>query len=599
MAVNSYRKDQFLITRGKLENIPEYLNQVEKLTSAYFYYEKSSNLTQVIDEDVNIIMLGYVLDIRDSKKDSNEILKHLSKQYKISREYFYDALDYLNGRYILIVDDSDDTQVYTDATSMKPIYYWNKELFGSHEVIVREVVKKNRNVTLKTRWTNGYMDYTGTQSIYKFNCNNYFSFKENQFSRYFPRYDIENQSAEEIAEKTIPFLKNQVEWLSKLDKTLYLSLTGGMDSKVSLAILKSIKSKLNLFTYLIDFEKEKEGPRKDIYTRDKELVDRLVYNFDLKHKYYNFEDLNIPDEFIKQMKYNFSSAHSDEVAYLVRENMDFNSIHIKSNIYEMAKLPYTQSGYKVTKIEDGYNISKKWLPRSIRDKNDIGKKMYLDAARRCNLNREEILNANLSMMLYLESKLSNWHSSITQETEGIQETFIFFNSKFLLRNLLSLKMDERRNTILLSLYIKAFWPFLNYQVANSYNTLDVYRSNRIELVHPIESLRIANPMNVSMKTIENKVTVKPYDGIALRDTNISFEVVNDSSEDVSVNIKSNYSHPEKNIFIIINKKKLSINNYIEGQNINIKGKTSIQVQIEYRKNFKYNSWVKAGELTIG
>ena len=49
MAVHSYRKDQFLITRGQLESIPEYLDQVEKLTNAYFYYEKSSNLTQIID----------------------------------------------------------------------------------------------------------------------------------------------------------------------------------------------------------------------------------------------------------------------------------------------------------------------------------------------------------------------------------------------------------------------------------------------------------------------------------------------------------------------------------------------------------------------
>src|SRR5690625_402763 len=113
MAVHSYRKDQFLITRGQLESIPEYLDQVEKLTNAYFYYEKSSNLTQIIDEDVNIIMLGYILDIRDSKKSSNEILEYLSKQYKISREYFYDALDYLNGRYILIVNDPEDTQIYT------------------------------------------------------------------------------------------------------------------------------------------------------------------------------------------------------------------------------------------------------------------------------------------------------------------------------------------------------------------------------------------------------------------------------------------------------------------------------------------------------
>lgn len=598
MVIKSYRKDQFLISNEKLENIPEYLDHEEKLSNAYFYYENSSNLTHYIDGEITIYMLGYILDIRNPKKDYDEILEDLNKQYRKSHEHFHDTLDYFNGRYILIISDSTDTQIYTDATSMKPIFYWNKELFGSHEVIVREVVNSNKGTTLKTRWTNGYMDYTGTQSIYKFNCNNYFSFKENSFNRYFPRYEIENQSVNEIVEKTIPLLRNQVEWLSRLDKTLYISVTGGVDSKVSLAILKSIKSKLNLFTYLIDFEMEKDGPRKEIYLRDKELVDRLVYNFDLNHDYYNFGDLNIPEEFIKKMKYNFSSAHSNEVAYLVRENMDCGSIHIKSNIYEMAKLPYTQSGYKVTKIEDGYNISKKWLPKSIRDKNDVGKKMYLAAADRCNLTRENILNANLSMMLYLESKLSNWHSCITQETDAVQETFILFNSKYLLRNLLSLKMNDRVNATLLHMYIKEFWPFLNYQVANSYDTLEVYKDNYVDVVHPNEYLKIINPMNVSISNNGNTIYIKPTNGIALRDTKINFEILNDSTSDVSVNIKSYYSHPEKNIFLIVDKKRLSINNFTNGQSIDLKGKTSVKIQIDYKKNFKFDSWFKAGEISI-
>lgn len=598
MAVNSYRKDQFLISREKLNNIPEYLNKVKVLSNAHIYYEETCNLTQFKNEDVTILMLGYILDIRDSTKNSKDILETLTVKYKKTRESFYDTLDYLNGRYIIIVSDSDDTQIFTDATSMKPIYYWNQEVFGSHEVIIRETVSIEKQITLKTRWTNGYMDYTGTQSIYKFNCNNYFSFKDSQFIRYFPRIEIENQTAEEIADKTIPLLKEQVKWLSNLDKTLYLSLTGGVDSKVSLAILKSIKPKLNLFTYLIDFEKEQDGPRKDIYLRDKELVDRLVYNFDLNHQYFNFEDFIIPKEFVKEMKYNFSSAHSDEVAFLVRQSMDHNSLHIKSNIYEMAKLPYSQSGYNSTKIEDGYEITKKWLPSKIRANDEAGNKMYLKAAKRTNLNRNGILNANLSMMLYYESKMNNWHSSITQETDAVQETFILLNSKFLLRNLLSLKLNDRRDTKLLNLYIKKFWPFLNYQIANSYNTLDMYRTNKVELSHQSREVKIVNPMNVSLKIEENIIYVQPNTGIALRDSVISFEVYNESAEDNNIIIKSNYSHPEKNIFVIVDKKKLSINNYIDGQKVKIRKKTSIHIQIEYSKNFKYSSWFKAGELTI-
>src|SRR5699024_2185873 len=380
-----------------------YLNKSLKLNESILYYNSSSDLSIEEKENVKIFLFGYVLDIRDSNKGSEEILQNLIQNHHLTLDKFHENLEYLNGRYIIIIDKPEDTLIYTDATSMKPIYYWNSEIFGSHEVIVREAVLKERNIDLKKRWTNGYMDYTGTQSIYKFNCNNYFSFKNNEFIRYFPRENIDvNLSAEQLMKETIPYLKEQVKWLSNLNKTLYLSITGGVDSKVSLSILKPLKNRLKLFTYLIDFDQEKNGPKKDIYMRDRVLVDRIVYNLDLNQKYYYCSDFKLPSNFSKSMKYNFSSAHSQQVAYLVRKEMEKNSIHIKSNIYEMAKVPYPHSGYKTTKIEDGYSITKKWLPKSIRLNDSLGKKMYIDSTKRINLTRGKLLNAHLRMMLYFE-----------------------------------------------------------------------------------------------------------------------------------------------------------------------------------------------------
>src|SRR5699024_11454640 len=134
--------------------------------------------------------------------------------------------------------------------SVKHIYDGDSEVFRSDEVIVRVYFLKERNIDLKQRSTNSYIDYTGTQSIYKFNCNNYFSFKNNKFIRYFPRENIDvNLSADQVMKETIPYLKEQVNWLSNLNKTLYLSITGGVDSKVSLSILKPLKDRLKLFTY--------------------------------------------------------------------------------------------------------------------------------------------------------------------------------------------------------------------------------------------------------------------------------------------------------------------------------------------------------------
>src|SRR5699024_1956791 len=465
-------------------------------------------------------------------------------------------------------------------------------------VIVRELVEGNRNIKLKTQWTNGYMDFTGTVSIYKFNCNNFFSFRNSIFERYFPRYNIGKQSSEQVLEATYNYLTEQAKWLSTLDKKLYLSLTGGVDSKVSLSLLKPLKLKLSLFTYLIDFDNVVEGPRKEIYLKDKEIVNRLTYNFDLNHKFFRFEELDIPRDFSKHMKQKFTSSHSTEVAYLVREYMEKNSLHIKSNIYELAKFPYPKAAHKLTDIEDGYSITSKWLPKSLRDKKHKGNTMYKESAQRTNFTRDKLKDANLGMMLYFESKLSNWHSNITQETDIIQDTFILFNSKYLIRQLLSLSLGDRLETKLLHLYIEKSWPFLNYQIANSYSTLDQYKNNETNIMNQDNSLSLNSVFNVSTKVLENGFVIQPAYNIQLKDDMITFDVQNNTNEDMILTIKGDYTHPEKNIFVVINSKKMSINHIFEGLDYHLKSKGVISFEIEYKKNFKYKSWYNAGRFTI-
>src|SRR5699024_1076038 len=129
-----------------------------------------------------------------------------------------------------------------------------------------------------------------------------FSFKKKHFNRIFPRQEYKNLNTDNIIESINLYFKNQIKWLDNNYEKVYLSLTGGFDSKVSLALVKPIIKKVMTFTYMYkDFDnknyKEMTQYRK-IYYRDKYIVDKLVDNFLLNHKYYYFEEYKAPSYFI-------------------------------------------------------------------------------------------------------------------------------------------------------------------------------------------------------------------------------------------------------------------------------------------------------------
>ena len=81
-------------------------------------------------------------------------------------------------------------------------------------------------------------------------------------------------------------------------------------------------------------------------------------------------------------------------------------------------------------------------------------------------------NYNLALMLYWESRMANWHSNLTQETDFTWDTFVFINSRYMLDQITSLSSEDREKKRYLTELVSRHWPALNYFVANSFNTLE-------------------------------------------------------------------------------------------------------------------------------
>src|SRR5699024_2074913 len=219
--------------------------------------------------------------------------------------------------------------------------YWDNVIYGSHEVLVTEIINANFEVQINklSKRMNGYLDYSNSNGIFKVNPNFTYYISENKPMRMYPRKKFKLKTSEEVLNLLLPAFEEEVKWLDNQNQKLYLSLTGGFDSKVTMALTKNIQEKMSYFTYMKNTENATERT-KWIHNMDKRIVDKLRYNLNLNHKYIHIDDIEVPQERIKQLSTHTTSNHAYKLGLVLGEKLQKNSLHIRSTLYELGKTPY-------------------------------------------------------------------------------------------------------------------------------------------------------------------------------------------------------------------------------------------------------------------
>src|SRR5699024_4718552 len=174
------------------------------------------------------------------------------------------------------------------------------------------------------------------------------------------------KSSDEVLNTVLPALEEEVKWLNKLNIPLYLSLTGGFDSKVTMALTKDIQEKISYFTYMRNTDNSTKTV-KWIYKTDKNTVDKLRYNLNLNHRYLHIDEIKIPERRINDLSNHTTSNHSFKLGLVMGEILRNKSLHIKSTLYELGKVPYEIEYDYLNEIEQMYKITNKWRPSGIKE----------------------------------------------------------------------------------------------------------------------------------------------------------------------------------------------------------------------------------------
>src|SRR5699024_7729250 len=188
-----------------------------------------------------------------------------------------------------------------------------------------------------------------------------------------------------------------------------------------LAILKSLINEMDFFTYLRQDRSLKRNKfAKRQYTNDEMIVEQMVDNLNLNHEFFTILDLDSTDEYYQTMYETMTSNHSYGLSKYYEDNPKFHdTLHIKSTIQSVAKSTFPRDLYIRNNMNSVTDALQMWsIPvGSNAQKRALVKKSIEDYMIRNELSFDNIYDYHMLDIMFLEVRLGNFQSNITQESD--------------------------------------------------------------------------------------------------------------------------------------------------------------------------------------
>lgn len=475
--------DNLLFCRGycladfTTDKLPASFNKIRLDDCFYFYFHNWLDCEVVRQDKDWLVIAGTCLDIKQNTANLKEIgrfLLDLLLQNK--KDEFYQHLDFLGGTFILCFSVADNVELYTDCCAIKSAFYtrrFGKTCVTSHLNIIPLVYNVDFPLSdvevHKPAEVSYSYGYPGNDTRYKnvllLTPNTYLDVANMEINRYFPSQDIEQGDIEQVADIIENAFSVQMSLLKKKDyEKEYLSLTSGSASYFTLVCLKEYWASLSFFTYNLDGLHQIDMDGAKSIAKARNLRDHIA--LEVPRTLDGIEELSF-NQFNKYLSQNTNFMHGRKIAffyykYLTSHNKVHpkNILHIRSHLSGIGRLHYGAFGYywemtsKKSSVLD--KIRRAYQNRS--DSHPVIDKSFSEFIDRTGFN--DIKNYDVFDMFYWEHRMGTFISQIAIESDPAFETISLLNVRFLLRNLLSLPVNDRHDDVLFKRVVQSNSPEL-------------------------------------------------------------------------------------------------------------------------------------------
>lgn len=467
-----YRRDFVILKKEEIEDVsPKALDNF--LKHSFFNYDVyvhsllDVNKFLINRKNTGVCLIGYALNPFTGANENNRIVQHLAKLLSEDESKFFDYLDKLSGRFLLLCKKGDKDFLLQDAMGYRCALYStdpSKFMIASHTSLFHDIfnfqlneeafqISAQENYSMGGNYLPGLM--TAISQVRPLLPNTFLDLSSISIHRFFPREELKsNELTTEFIEEISKILCRQNEMLTRRFDVVF-SLTGGLDSRISLATLKNYTDKLDkIFTYVINGN---QSHRKDV---------SIAPNIAEKACLTSFSTINVKksdlilgeflDKLQKIVNSNIKKSSSDMIAlYLVGVNNP-SVVHYMSygpevfNCY-FTKNPINRDG--ILTIDKLCRLYKRSLVHMTKDAwqefIDIHKPQMKEAYGYCPYD-----------LLYWEHRNGAWLGARMSDTDMVADTFVPFNNREILKSFLSLNKELRRTKEIHKKLIEFNWPEL-------------------------------------------------------------------------------------------------------------------------------------------
>ncbi|MGW2673448.1 hypothetical protein OG312_00380 [Kocuria rhizophila] len=413
------------------------------------------------------------------------VADHLLERWEQSDEKFLDALDELGGRHLIVRGTKEMVEVFHDAQGLRSVYSSREaQAVGSHAHLINSLHPHPvRGDDEGARALTHSWDRTRYVGIEPLLPNHRLRLPSWEVDRFFPRARNAYQDwhLDSKLQKFQQMWTAQMTRLSSLGSDLVMSITGGADSRTSLALSADHIDNIKFFTYTA---KRVAGSKwSDSLALDKELVEQLKELVPFNHRYFESEqrDRALIARLAPLLEVNTTQQHSRWlVAFYAAAFPEEGCTHIRGNGYEIGRAYWGAR-------EDNDNMSSL---RNLYMQITKGDQDHVEAQARRDYFEQGVrkwgydgdrFGYHIRDLAYWELRSGRWLSEIMNETDIAFETFVPLNVRLLLDITLSMNIQERQETLLFSELINRAKPILNFPGKNDIRNLyEQMRDDRLE-----------------------------------------------------------------------------------------------------------------------
>ena len=445
----------------------------------------------------------------DPERITDKLLALLLK----SKEAFYDYLDLLNGRHLIVygLAATGEVRLLQDATGMRAVYYRkDRPIAASHALLLAE--KRSGELKMDPFWEsycrlfhneeNNNIPFPGHRTpytgVWQLIPNHELDLSTLKMIRFWPRKDRKALDTQAVFHASLLNLQNQARLLGKdgspYNKHLCLSVTSGFDSRVSLSVMRPYLKQVSCFT--CRFPEETIKGTNSI--QDSTFAGNLQTAFGIPVRILHLPEETDPD-LLAACEQNTSQRHIPRSVMAFRKAFpEDRFLHLRSNLLEIVRgrtyylkanipenTPEAFTKYRVKRADldmcfsndetDSAQAADPVDIRSLRQKKAAALERLL-----LPYYEEFWEDADLTSLhgyeypdiLYWEERCGLWHGgSVLPESDLAFDTFCLFNSRRFLQRLLCIPKEYRRKNLFVHYIVEECWPELAFYPPNSDTTL--------------------------------------------------------------------------------------------------------------------------------